>query len=121
MILRRLAPVLNTCLCLQHLAVVSLNHVMYFKQCGHVSGSGWIDSSCALDVFFLLKALNFMRLLEKWWQCVMQEMGEPVASGPSDQKGIRNVLLQSFGPIPLYGLLCGAVVGRGHSFSRENS
>lgn len=35
-----------------------------------------------------------------------------MASGPSDHKGIRNVLLQSFGPIPLYGLLCGAVVGR---------
>lgn len=63
-----------------------------------------------------------MRLVEKWWQCVTQmEVGEPVASGPSDQRGTRNVLLQIFGAIPLNGLLCGAVVGRGHSFSRVSS
>lgn len=37
---------------------------------------------------FLLEALDFMRLAEKWQQCVVQmETGEPVA----DHTGVRDV------------------------------
>lgn len=51
---------------------------------------------------------------------MQMEVGESVASGSPNHKGIRNVLLQSFGPIPLNKLSCGAIVGRGHSFSTDN-